>query len=158
MDVSVIEGESVDIQISDDLVSECPSEASLTVWAQAAVQTKKDAGMTIRVVDKTEMQQSNLQWRGQDKPTNVLSFAAEFPPQAGVDYLGDILICAEVLEQESIEQGKALNDHWAHIVVHGVLHLQGFDHQNEEDAQRMEQRERQILTTLGIADPYRNDV
>lgn len=158
MSTSVTEGESIEIQRSDDLLCGFPAEASLTLWARAAMQNKKDAGMTIRVVHSAEMQQCNLQWRGKDKPTNVLSFPAEFPPQAGVNYLGDILICAEVLEQESMAQGKALNDHWAHIVIHGVLHLQGFDHQNEDDAQQMEQREKEILTTLGVADPYRDDV
>lgn len=158
MNVGTAEVASVEIQVSDEVVCECPADALLMKWAQAAVQTDQDAELTIRIVSSAEMQQSNLQWRGKDKPTNVLSFAAEFPPQAGVSYLGDILICAEVLERESIEQGKASNDHWAHIVVHGVLHLQGFDHENDHDARQMEQREKELLATLGVADPYRNDV
>jgi len=91
------ESDAIEIQKSDDIVCDCPPDDLLSL----------------------EMQQSNHQWRGKDKPTNVLSFPADFPPQAGLSYLGDLLICAEVLEQESTEQGKALFDHWAHIVVHG---------------------------------------
>ena len=75
-----------------------------------------------------------------------------------MNYLGDIMICADVLMRESEEQAKSLNDHWAHIVVHGVLHLQGFDHENTQDAVIMEKREREILATLGVADPYRDDI
>ncbi len=155
MIVNTAEIDTIEIQISDDVESECPEDKLVVQWAQSAIQSDKNAGMTIRIVDSAEMQQSNLQWRGKDKPTNVLSFPAEFPPEAGVSYLGDILICAEVLERESVEQGKVLNDHWAHIVVHGVLHLEGFDHENDQEAQQMEQREKEILDTLGIADPYR---
>lgn len=157
MTVNTAELETIEIQISDDVESECPADALIMQWAQSAIQTDKNAGMTIRVVGSAEMQQSNLQWRGKDKPTNVLSFPAEFPPEAGVSYLGDILICAEVLEHESVEQGKKINDHWAHIVVHGVLHLEGFDHENDHEAQQMEQREKEILDTLGIANPYQSE-
>ena len=78
---------------------------------------KAGAGITVRIVDGDEIRTSNKQWRGIDKATNVLSFPAEFPPEAGIDYLGDLLICAEVLQQESAEQNKSLNDHWAHIVI-----------------------------------------
>jgi len=112
------------------------------------------AGLTVRVVDADEIQNYNKQWRGSDKATNVLSFPAEFPPEAGIDYLGDILICAEVLKRESIEQKKSLDDHWAHIVIHGVLHLLGYDHESESDAMDMESREKEILVSLGVADPY----
>jgi len=114
--------------------------------------------LTIRIVGVAEIMAGNKQWRGRDKATNVLSFPAEFPPETGVNYLGDIMICADVLMRESEEQAKSLNDHWAHIVVHGVLHLQGFDHENTQDAVIMEKREREILATLGVADPYRDDI
>ena len=115
---------------------------------------KAGAGITVRIVDGDEIRTSNKQWRGIDKATNVLSFPAEFPPEAGIDYLGDLLICAEVLQQESAEQNKSLNDHWAHIVIHGVLHLLGYDHENESDAIAMETREKEILASLGVTDPY----
>ena len=75
-----------------------------------------------------------------------------------MNYLGDMMVCAEVLKRESAGQSKALNDHWAHIVVHGVLHLRGFDHENEQDAAIMEEREKEILATLGVADPYRDEI
>jgi len=152
------ESDAIEIQKSDYVVCDCPPDDLLVRWALAGVEDDTGAGMTLRIVGSLEMQQSNHQWRGKDKPTNVLSFPADFPPQAGLSYLGDLLICAEVLEQESTEQGKALFDHWAHIVVHGVLHLQGFDHEDDQQAQKMEQREREILATLGVTDPYQHDV
>ena len=157
--------ESVEIQHADVLSCECPSDDLLIQWANAALQSSGEgvgtgnrASLTIRVVDLDEIKACNEQWRGKDKATNVLSFPAEFPPEAGVSYLGDIMVCADVLMRESSEQAKALNDHWAHIVVHGVLHLQGFDHENTRDAEIMEKREKEILATLGVADPYRDEV
>ncbi len=145
---------SVEIQRSDALSGELPDNDSLIRWANAAKPAGSDAGVTIRIVCSKEMQQSNLQWRGKDKPTNVLSFPADFPAEAQISYLGDILICAEVVEQESKAQRKSLVDHWAHMVIHGVLHLRGYDHETEDEAKLMEQHEREILATLGIADPY----
>ena len=124
------------------------------VMAVLSETEKANAGVTVRVVDKEEIRTSNKQWRAIDKATNVLSFAAEFPAETGIEYLGDILICAEVLQRESVEQNKALKDHWSHIVVHGTLHLLGYDHENEEDAVTMEAREKEILAGLGVADPY----
>lgn len=156
MSISTAEAALIEIQRSEKVTCECPADAHLVQWVQAVL-TDNSTGITIRIVDSNEMQASNHQWRGRDKATNVLSFPAEFPPEAGVSYLGDILICAEVLKQESVDQGKSLYDHWAHIVIHGVLHLQGFDHENNQDANRMERREVEILSTLGIADPYRVD-
>jgi len=137
----------------------CPDDAAIANWAHAALATGSAArpdntGLTVRIVELDEMQQSNKQWRGVDRATNVLSFPAEFPAEAGIEYLGDIMICAPVIEQESTAQGKPCRDHWAHIVVHGVLHLQGFDHENDQEAAIMEKRETEILATLGIADPY----
>ncbi len=149
---------SVEIQWQVAAHESYPSDADIRSWARAALQEgNRDYGVTIRVVDLQEIKASNLQWRGIDKPTNVLSFAADFPAEAQIPYLGDILICPEVLERESAEQNKTLNDHWTHIVIHGLLHLQGFDHENEQEADTMEQREREILATLGVADPYLHD-
>ena len=135
---------------------ELPSDVMLKEFVNAALpETDSTAGLTLRVVDNAEMRNSNLQWRGIDKTTNVLSFPADLPVETGIKYLGDILICAEVLQRESREQNKSLFDHWAHIVVHGVLHLLGHDHENDSEAAVMEAREIEILATLGIDDPYR---
>ena len=155
-----IENDSIEIQHSEELSCECPPDGLLARWARAGLDGTDigDAALTIRIVGVAEIMAGNKQWRGRDKATNVLSFPAEFPPETGVNYLGDIMICADVLMRESEEQAKSLNDHWAHIVVHGVLHLQGFDHENTQDAVIMEKREREILATLGVADPYRDDI
>lgn len=133
-----------------------PDDGAIVQWCQVALEDTNsiDAGVTIRLVEANEIRVTNQQWRGKDKSTNVLSFPADFPAETGVKYLGDIMICPQVLETESLEQGKALADHWAHIVVHGVLHLLGYDHEQDSDAQSMEQREREILASLNIADPY----
>jgi len=146
-------GELVEVQWQVAATDNCPNDDDISKWVSAASQHSK-AGVTIRVVSAEEIQTYNNQWRGKDKATNVLSFPADFPDEANIDYLGDILICAEVLQNESQLQNKPLHDHWAHIVVHGVLHLQGHDHEDDSQAQLMEDRERQILAKLGIADPY----
>ena len=150
---SEVSEHQVEIQSQPNLPVTCPEERLIRMWANAAID-ETGAQVTIRVVDSAEIQASNKQWRGIDKPTNVLSFPADFPAEAGINYLGDLLVCADVLEQERIEQQKPRPDHWGHIVVHGVLHLQGYDHENDRDAEQMEQREREILATLGIPDPY----
>ena len=150
---SGISEQQVEIQWQPDLMAACPQESQIRLWACAAIDDIS-AQVTIRVVDSSEIQASNNQWRGIDKPTNVLSFPADFPTETGIKYLGDLLVCAEVLERERIEQQKPSADHWGHIIVHGVLHLQGYDHENDRDAEQMEQREREILATLGIPDPY----
>lgn len=158
MSVSNILGQdqSVEIQWQVESQEAYPDDAQIIHWAQAAL-LDKQAGVTIRIVDQEEIRASNRQWRGFDRATNVLSFSADFPSEAQVAYLGDILICAPVLEMESIQQNKTLTDHWAHIVIHGLLHLQGFDHENDADAEAMEMREREILATFDIADPYQDE-
>jgi probable rRNA maturation factor len=110
---------------------------------------------TIRIVDEAESRLLNREYRGRDKPTNVLSFPAELPPGL-LDYqcLGDLVICAPVVEREALEQGKRAQAHWAHLVVHGMLHLQGMDHQTETEAAEMEALEIEILHTLGHTNPY----
>jgi len=145
--------DSIEVQWQIPATDNCPSDNEISEWVSAATQ-QSAAGVTIRIVSAEEIQSYNKQWRGKDKATNVLSFPADFPVEAKIDYLGDMLICAEVLQSESQAQGKPLHDHWAHIVVHGVLHLQGHDHEDDSQAQVMEDRERQILAKLGIADPY----
>ena len=96
----------------------------------------------------------NVRYRGREGPTNVLSFVSELPDDLGIDLLGDLVLCAPVVAAEAGDQGKAPADHWAHLVVHGVLHLLGHDHQADADAERMEAREREVLAGLGIDDPY----
>jgi probable rRNA maturation factor len=116
--------------------------------------------MSVRVVGPAESRRLNAQYRGRDKPTNVLSFPAALPEGAAPDAdglpLGDLVICADVLKTEAREQMKALKAHWAHLVVHGALHLVGYDHEKEHDAARMERREIRVLKALGFPNPYRS--
>nr|WP_293852116.1 rRNA maturation RNase YbeY [Steroidobacter sp.] len=150
-----------------------PHARSLNRWAQAACahyapRGERDLELTIRIVGAAESRRLNRTWRAKDKPTNVLSFPAaplapgktgapprlsakEFP---GLEELGDLAICAPVVAREAKEQGKESQAHWAHMVVHGVLHLLGFDHETERDANVMEAREVKILAQFGYRNPY----
>lgn len=110
--------------------------------------------LTLRVVSSTESRRLNKQFRDQDKPTNVLSFPSELPADIEPDYLGDIIICAAIVEHEAGDQNKALDAHWAHMLVHGILHLKGYDHVQETAAQEMESLEIKILRQLGYPNPY----
>ncbi|MGQ0430496.1 MAG: rRNA maturation RNase YbeY [Gammaproteobacteria bacterium] len=124
-----------------------PAPATLRRWARLAAGRQRGE-LGIRVVGSRESRVLNGRWRGRDRPTNVLSFQGEAPQ------LGDIVVCAPVIAREAREQGKPLPAHWAHVIVHGTLHLLGFDHAREADAKRMERRERALLARLGYADPY----
>ena len=133
--------------------------SQLPQWVAAALKGRiREADLAIRVVDAKEGQSLNRHYRGKDYATNVLSFPAEVPEglPKGVKFplLGDLVICAPVVAREAEEQGKALNAHYAHLTVHGVLHLLGWDHEDDKEADAMEQLEREILAELGIADPY----
>lgn len=144
----------LDLQLAST-ADNLPSEAQFQQWLDAAVTPfQAEAEVTIRVVDASESQQLNLQYREKDKPTNVLSFPFQCPPGIELPLLGDLIICAQVVAQEAQEQGKAVNAHWAHMVVHGCLHLLGFDHINDDDAEEMEAEEILILQQLDIANPY----
>lgn len=148
---------AVDLQWRVDDRFKYPPDAELQKWAYAAFVGKVDEAqtqVTICIVDSAEMQLANSSWRGKDKTTNVLSFPADIPAETGLQYLGDILVCANVLEAEYAEQQKPQSAHWAHIVIHGVLHLQGYDHVVETDAEEMEQVEIEILARLGFPNPY----
>ena len=110
--------------------------------------------MTVRIVDEAESHELNLNYRGKDRPTNVLSFPFECPDEVELPLLGDLVICRQVVEREAQEQDKPVMAHWAHMVVHGSLHLLGYDHIEDDEAEEMESLEAQIMTGLGFADPY----
>jgi probable rRNA maturation factor len=110
----------------------------------------------VRVVGRTESRRLNARYRGRDKPTNVLSFPAVELPVGPIRPLGDLVICPDVLRAEAREQHKSLRAHWAHLVVHGALHLVGYDHEVPADASRMERREVTVLRRLGFPNPYRS--
>ena len=137
-----------------------PAANSMRQWV-AAAREQAEGAVALRIVDEDESQQLNHQFRKQNKPTNVLSFPAqqfEMPENSHIESeLGDIILCAPVIKREAQQQQKPARAHWAHMVVHGVLHLRGFDHQNEKDATIMESLERRILASLGFGDPYAAD-
>ena len=144
----------VDVQIACD-EDDLPDPAELRAWARAAVgDLRRCSELTIRIVDETESARLNSSYRNKDGATNVLSFP--FAPPAGVDIplLGDIVICAPVVRREANEQSKSTNSHWAHMVVHGSLHLLGFNHERAREAQEMEALEMRILADLGVDNPY----
>jgi probable rRNA maturation factor len=152
----------IDLQIAckqNDLPSELPSEPQFQLWvdtalAQVSSEPEKDFELTIRLVNSEESQQLNMQYRGKDKPTNVLSFPFEVPEGIELNLLGDLIICIEVMKQEAQDQKKSLFDHWAHLVIHGCLHLVGFDHISDSEAVEMESIEIAVLAKLGIKNPY----
>ena len=148
----------IDLQIACT-PTELPTTEQFQLWvdtALAEVSSKPDSDfeLTIRLVNSEESQQLNNQYRGKDKPTNVLSFPFEVPDGIELNLLGDLIICIEVMKQEAQQQNKALFEHWAHLVIHGCLHLVGFDHINDDEAQEMESIEISILEKLGINNPY----
>lgn len=154
---------SIDIQLAAD-DAEPPQPGDLRAWAAAALTAagREHAAITVRVVSRAEGRELNCRYRDRDYATNVLSFPfsevpAEVMAELGGDYIGDLAICADVVAREAVEQGKTRQAHWAHMVVHGVLHLAGFDHEDAAAAERMEALEREILADLGVADPWPRD-
>ena len=145
----------IDLQIACEQESGLPTAQQIEQWATAAVQPQSDEmEMTVRIVDEAESHALNLNYRGKDRPTNVLSFPFECPDEVELPLLGDLVICRQVVEREAQEQEKPLMAHWAHMVVHGSLHLLGYDHIEDDEAEEMESLETQIMTGLGFADPY----
>jgi probable rRNA maturation factor len=148
----------IDLQVACT-PTELPTKEQFQLWVDTALaevssEPKQEFELTIRLVNNEESQQLNMQYRGKDKPTNVLSFPFEVPEGVELNLLGDLIICIEVMKQEAQEQNKALFDHWAHLVIHGCLHLVGFDHISDTEAVEMESIETSILKKLGISDPY----
>lgn len=136
-----------------------PEDESFQRWAELVLGSEQRQGyLVIRLVDSDESRQLNSQYRHKDKPTNVLSFPFETPgqikDQIDDNYLGDLVICVPVVQREATEQHKPENWHWAHLVIHGMLHLLGYDHQQADEAEQMEQREIGLLQQLGIDNPY----
>jgi probable rRNA maturation factor len=134
-----------------------PSLEQFLRWAGPAV-SRQDSEVVIRIVDDAESAALNQRYRHKNGPTNVLSFHFQVPPGIPNQLLGDLVICAPLVRDEAARQGKPLEAHWAHLTVHGLLHLQGFDHVDESDAALMEAEEIAILEKLGIPNPYREEV
>ena len=140
----------VDIQHISEY-PEVPDDVLINNWVKQALLNYVSSGnITLRIVDVPEMQQLNRYYRGKNKPTNVLSF----PMRTEMDFLGDIVICAPIVAEEAAQQNKDILAHWAHLVIHGCLHLLGFDHETEEQAAEMEPLEIMLLAVLGYDNPY----
>jgi probable rRNA maturation factor len=144
---------TLDLQIACE--GEVPTQAQFQLWVDAALEKmKEDCELSIRLVEEDESQELNGTYRDKHKPTNVLSFPFEAPVEIEPILIGDLVICASVVRAEALEQNKQINDHWAHMVIHGCLHLLGFDHIEDEEAEEMESLETTILQSLHINDPY----
>jgi len=147
----------LDLQIATQ--ADAPSEAQFRLWCEMGLRARSaDSELTVRLVDESEGRELNNTWRHKDYATNVLSFPADVPDDLlDIPLLGDLVICVPVVAREAAEQGKALDAHWAHLVIHGCLHLLGFDHIDDEEAEEMEALERELLAELGYPDPYADD-
>lgn len=150
------------LDVFRETVEKSPDDQTLLRAAETALAVGSSAAdrhweAALRIVDEAEMQQLNAQYRARNTPTNVLSFPADLPADVTLDLLGDIVICAPVVEKEATNQGKPLAAHWDHMLVHGVLHLLGFDHESDAEATHMESLETQALATLGWPCPYTAD-
>jgi probable rRNA maturation factor len=132
-----------------------PGRRELLQWATAAAPRRRSMWLSVRVVGRARSRSLNARYRQRDKSTNVLSFAGAGEAPDGRLFLGELVICAPVVALEARQQGKTLAAHWAHMTIHGVLHLLGFDHEAEAEAAEMAAREVQILDRLGFSDPYR---
>ncbi|MBU2878203.1 rRNA maturation RNase YbeY [Aliiglaciecola lipolytica] len=147
----------LDIQIACEN-NNLPTAQQFEQWVKFALADQQidETELTIRIVTPEESQNLNATYREKDKPTNILSFPFEAPAEIELNLLGDLVVCADIVEKEAEQQNKLLTDHWAHMIVHGSLHLLGFDHVDDQDAEIMESLEVQILTKLGIDDPYQD--
>ncbi len=134
-----------------------PDDETIRRFAAVALADLDEPVLTLRIVDEPEGRELNRRWRGRDSATNVLSFPADLPDGTGIELLGDIVICAPVVEREAAEQGKSVVAHLAHLLIHGILHLKGFDHISAGQAETMESLEISLMADLGLANPYASD-
>ena len=134
--------------------SNLPSANVFKKWAAAIPSNDMDMSVCIRIVDEKEAKRLNKEFRNKNKATNVLSFPADIPKEVGMNFLGDVVICAPIVYQEAKAQNKNPNSHWAHLLIHGILHLQGYDHNNAKQSEEMEELEVKILEEFGIENPY----
>jgi probable rRNA maturation factor len=147
---------TVEVSISDDVDADdpdIPDDNSFQHWVESAC-LANDAVASLQVVSRDEIQQLNKTYRGKDEPTNVLSFPMQLPDEIDYKVLGDLALCVDVIEEEAKSQGKTSDAHWAHMVIHGMLHLQGYDHVKDKDADVMEAMEIDVLQKLGFENPY----
>ena len=148
---------TVEVSVSDDLGmadDDVPESSLLQAWATASYLKKSPAVASILVTTPKEIQQLNKQYRDKDEATNVLSFPMDSPEEIEPHILGDIVLCAAVIKREAALQDKSEHAHWAHMVIHGMLHLQGYDHVKDDEAEAMEKLEATILNQLGFDNPY----
>ncbi|WP_115719357.1 rRNA maturation RNase YbeY [Gallaecimonas mangrovi] len=145
----------LDLQVASK-AKDIPSQQQFELWVSAALKDsgRDDTELTVRIVDEEEGLELNSTYRGKDYATNVLSFPFEMPEGIELPLIGDLVICAGVMAREAAEQQKTAEAHWAHLVIHGTLHLLGYDHIKDEDAELMESKEIELLQGLGFADPY----
>jgi len=145
----------IDVEVNSSSTN-IPGVENIEHWISTALRSDElsEAEVSVYIVDEPESQELNGQYRGKDKPTNVLSFPADIPDEVGVPLLGDLVVCAPVVEREAKEQGKTLEAHWAHMLIHGTLHLLGYDHLEDDEAEVMEALETRLVTQLNFPAPY----
>jgi probable rRNA maturation factor len=152
---------TIEMSVSDNLDAEegdIPDAALVQQWAEKACLCDDQVITSVQIVSKDEMHELNNTWRGKNRPTNVLSFPMQSPDEVDLKILGDLVLCADVINTEARQQHKPAQAHWAHMVVHGMLHLQGYDHVEEHQADEMEALEIRMLDQLGFDNPYLENV
>ena len=148
---------TIEMSVSENLDAEegdIPDSTLVQQWADQACLSDDQVITSVQIVSKDEMRELNSTWRGKNRPTNVLSFPMQSPEEVDLKIIGDLALCADVINTEARQQHKSAQAHWAHMVVHGMLHLQGYDHIDEHQADEMEALEIRILDQLGFDNPY----